>query len=124
MAARKTKAEQKQDYEILTPIDFGGVRDEFGDLKPEDEQKQDLWGVHHPTPQGEDNPVVSLTERQAGPLLEAGAIKPAGEESPKNTDNPEKYGYAGQKAREEAQKNDEVYTGGSSEGSEESDKDS
>jgi hypothetical protein len=71
----------KKDYEVLHRIDFGGELNDFGDLLPAEEQTDELWGVVEPTPEGKDNPVVSLPDSQASQLLEAGAIKPAGSKS-------------------------------------------
>lgn len=71
----------KKDYEVLKRIDFGGELNDFGDLLPPEEQTGELWGVVEPTPEGKDNPVVSLPEKQAAQLLEAGAVKPAGSKS-------------------------------------------
>jgi hypothetical protein len=52
-----------------------------------------------PIPPGE---TIDLSGEDAGPLLDAGAIKPAGASSA--THDPHEVGYEGQEAREEAQK--------------------
>ncbi len=99
----------KKNYEVLTRVDFGFARDNNGNPKAASEQPE-ITGVYEPTPEGEPNPTVSLDEKEALPLLEAGSIRPAGEENPRFTDKPEEYGYQGEEARNKAMKEDEVYT--------------
>jgi hypothetical protein len=93
----KDKSAPLKEYEVLERIDFGdsGENDE-----------RDFKGVHEPSAEGEDPKVISLPEDIAAPAVEAGAIKPAGEEAPVgfNHDNPEELGYQGDQAKEAEQK--------------------
>jgi hypothetical protein len=75
-------------------VDFGVLRDNNGDVKSDDNRT--LKGVH---PEGE---TLTLDSDTAAPLLEAGVIKPSGEEAVA-TDQPEEHGYAGEAQRKEAQ---------------------
>ena len=90
-------------YETITAVDFGVLRDDKGNVKQESEQ---------PTPHGEvaAGSVVALAEDRAAPLLSAGAIKPEGVSEPFRNDSPEEHGYLGEEVRNEAMKTDEVYT--------------
>ena len=90
-------------YETITAVDFGILRDDKGNVKQESEQ---------PTPHGEvaAGSSVALTEAQAAPLLAAGAIKPEGVSEPFRNDSPEEHGYLGEEVRNEAMKTDQVYT--------------
>lgn len=92
---------ETQEYEILERIDFGVKRDKDGIILP-DEKQAEVRGAYEPTPVGQENPTVSLSQEEAAPLLEAGALKVAGEELPLGTnhDNPEEFGYEGQAERE------------------------
>ncbi len=105
----------KQQYEILTRVDFGTLAPAPNGEQRED--KRDAKGVYEPTPEGQPNPTVSLDEKAAAPLLEAGAIRPAGVEGFHATDSPEEHGYQGEEVRNKAMKTDEVYTKSSSKAS-------
>lgn len=96
----------KKEYEVIGRIDFGGRLNDFGELLPEEEQPNELFGVYEPTPEGQDNPKVSLEEARAQQAVEAGALKPAGEDSPTSLDhdNPEELGYEGEALRNQEQK--------------------
>jgi hypothetical protein len=83
-----------KEYELLSQVDFGVLRDSDGNELPANEQP-DLSGVKEPG----DN--VMLEDDQAQPLLEARVIQPAGEELPLlQHDNPEELGYEGEEARD------------------------
>lgn len=90
-------------YETITAVDFGVLRDDKGNVKQQSEQ---------PNPHGEyvSGSTLTLTEAQAAPLLAAGAIKPEGVSEPFRNDSPEEHGYQGEALRDEAMKSDEVYT--------------
>lgn len=90
-------------YELITNVDFGLLRDDKGNVLPDAKQ---------PAPHGEHpaGTVLSLTEKQATPLLSAGAVKPEGVSEPFRNDLPEEHGYLGEEVRNNAMKTDEVYT--------------
>lgn len=90
-------------YELISNVDFGVVRNEKGEVKQASEQPT-LHGEH---PAGS---VLNLTEEQAAPLLAAGAVKPEGVAEPFRNDSPEEHGYQGEEVRNKAMKEDEVYT--------------
>lgn len=105
MAPRSKKEEPAtQSYEILEPVNFGLKRNDKGFVIPPEEDNREVVGEVEPTPEGEENPTVNLTEKEAAPLLEVGAIKPAGSELPVGTNhsNPEELGYEGEEARKNA----------------------
>lgn len=104
-------ADEKKKYEVLERVSFGYARKIESGRKVLAEKQPENTGTIEPTPEGQDNPTVSLSDREAQPLLDAGTIKPAGEEAVlTNHDNPEELGYAGEEARDEAMKSDEAYT--------------
>lgn len=88
------------EYEVLSPVDFGTKKDENGEQLP-DAQQPDPYGLKLP---GEK---LSLSDEQAEPLMEAKAIKPADHEGPFGLehDNPEEHGYAGEAERKAQAKN-------------------
>jgi hypothetical protein len=83
-----------KEYELLSQVDFGVLRDrDSGEPLPDSEQPE-LHGVKGP---GE---TVSLEDNVADPLLQARVIKPAGEDLPPLMhDNPEELGFEGEEAR-------------------------
>lgn len=104
-------ANDKKKYEVLERLSFGNARQIKDGRKVLAEKQPENTGTIEPTPEGQDNPTVSLSDQEAQPLLDAGTIKPAGQEAvPTNHDNPEELGYAGEEARDEAMKSDEAYT--------------
>lgn len=90
-------------YEAITSVDFGTLSPNTatGEARQDDRKYQ---GVQ------EAGATLELSEKEAAPLLAAGAIKPEGVSEPFRNDNPEEHGYQGEEIRNNAMKTDEVYT--------------